>query len=150
MKTIWKNFPSNKFQKKKNWNSKKKKKQKRNLQSNFQNSEIGNPKSFRAVASACAKNPYVPDIPCHRIVRKDGGLGGYSAEGGIKKKKYMLEKESQEWYARTNNEYPVVEGVKISEILSGWGEIKVDELSLNKLGDLNPDAVKLMDRVGWQ
>ena len=64
--------------------------------------------------------------------------------------KYMLEKESQEWYARTNNEYPVVEGVKISEILSGWGEIKVDELSLNKLGDLNPDAVKLMDRVGWQ
>ena len=64
--------------------------------------------------------------------------------------KYMLEKESQEWYARTNNEYPVVEGVKISEILSGWGEIKVDELSLNKLGDLNPDAVKLLDRVGWQ
>ena len=36
------------------------------------------------------------------------------------------------------------------KILSGWGEIKVDELSLNKLGDLNPDAVKLMDRVGWQ
>ena len=62
----------------------------------------------------------------------------------------MLEKESQEWYARTNNEYPVVEGVKISEILSSWGEIKVDELSLNKLGDLNPDAVKLLDRVGWQ
>ena len=47
--------------------------------------EIGHPKSFRAVASACAKNPYIPEIPCHRVVRKDGGLGGYSAEGGIKK-----------------------------------------------------------------
>ena len=32
--------------------------------------EIGCPKSFRAVANACGKNPYVPEIPCHRVVRK--------------------------------------------------------------------------------
>jgi len=63
---------------------------------------------------------------------------------------YMLEKESQEWYAKTNNEYPVIKDAKVSEILSSWGEVKLDELSLNKLGDLNPNAVKLMDRVGWQ
>ena len=49
--------------------------------------EIGCPKSFRAVANACGKNPYVPEIPCHRVVRKDGRLGGYSAQGGINKKK---------------------------------------------------------------
>ena len=59
--------------------------------------KIGHPKSFRAVASACGKNPYVPKIPCHRVVRKDGELGGYSAEGGIKRKKYMLEKEGHKF-----------------------------------------------------
>ena len=59
--------------------------------------EIGYPKSFRAVASACGKNPHIPEIPCHRVVRKDGGLGGYSPEGGIKRKKYMLEKEGHKF-----------------------------------------------------
>ena len=58
---------------------------------------IGHPKSFRAVASACGKNPYVPEIPCHRVVRKDGKLGGYSSDGGIKRKKYMLEKEGHKF-----------------------------------------------------
>ena len=37
---------------------------------------IGKPKSFRAVANACGKNPYPPIIPCHRVVRTDGKLGG--------------------------------------------------------------------------
>ena len=55
--------------------------------------KIGNPNSVRAVASACGKNPYIPDIPCHRVVRKDGGLGGYSAEGGIERKKNILKEE---------------------------------------------------------
>ena len=59
--------------------------------------KIGNPRSFRAVASACGKNPYISKIPCHRVVKKDGGLGGYSAEGGIKRKKYMLEKEGHKF-----------------------------------------------------
>ena len=60
--------------------------------------EIGHPKSCRAVASACGKNPYVPRIPCHRVVRKDGTLGGYSANGGINKKKEMLENEGHKFY----------------------------------------------------
>ena len=59
--------------------------------------KIGRPKSFRAVANACAKNPHIPQIPCHRVVRKDGGLGGYSAKGGIKRKKYILEKEGHKF-----------------------------------------------------
>ena len=37
---------------------------------------IGHPQSARAVANACAKNPYAPAVPCHRVVRSDGNLGG--------------------------------------------------------------------------
>tara|TARA_B100000214_G_scaffold368185_1_gene339342 strand:- start:2491 stop:2760 length:270 start_codon:yes stop_codon:yes gene_type:complete len=54
---------------------------------------IGHPKSYRAVANACGKNPYAPYIPCHRVIRSDGNLGGYSAKGGVKKKRRMLEEE---------------------------------------------------------
>jgi methylated-DNA-[protein]-cysteine S-methyltransferase len=42
---------------------------------------IGKPKAFRAVANAVGKNPYPPKIPCHRVIRSDGTLGGYSAKG---------------------------------------------------------------------
>ena len=54
---------------------------------------LGKPKSARAVANACGKNPYPGPIPCHRVIRSDGSLGGYSGEGGIKTKQKLLEKE---------------------------------------------------------
>ncbi len=54
---------------------------------------IGKPKSSRAVANACGKNPYPIKIPCHRVIRSDGSLGGYSGKGGIKTKKNLLKKE---------------------------------------------------------
>ena len=54
---------------------------------------INRPKSARAVANACGKNPYSPKVPCHRVIRSDGTLGGFSAPGGTKIKKKMLKKE---------------------------------------------------------
>ena len=54
---------------------------------------IKNPKSARAVANACSKNPYAPKIPCHRVIRSDGTLGGYSGTGGIKEKQRLLRSE---------------------------------------------------------
>ena len=51
------------------------------------------PNAARAVANACAKNPYAPKIPCHRVIRSDGGLGGYSGPGGIRKKIKLLRSE---------------------------------------------------------
>ena len=54
---------------------------------------INSPKSIRAVANAVGKNPYPPKIPCHRVVRSDGSLGGYSGKGGIKRKKLLLKSE---------------------------------------------------------
>jgi len=54
---------------------------------------INRPKSARAVANACGMNPYSPKVPCHRVIRSDGTLGGFSASGGIKTKKKLLKKE---------------------------------------------------------
>ena len=54
---------------------------------------IGKPLAIRAVANAIAKNPYPIQIPCHRVIRSDGSLGGYSGTGGVKKKKNLLKKE---------------------------------------------------------
>ena len=54
---------------------------------------INNPRSARAVANACSKNPYAPKIPCHRVIRADGNLAGYSGKGGIKTKKSLLKRE---------------------------------------------------------
>ena len=51
---------------------------------------IGKPKAVRAVANAVGKNPYPIKIPCHRVIRSDGKLGGYSGPGGIKRKKRLL------------------------------------------------------------
>ena len=54
---------------------------------------IGKPKSYRAVANAVGKNPFPPIIPCHRVVRSDGGIGGYSGKGGIDQKIRLLRSE---------------------------------------------------------
>ena len=54
---------------------------------------IKKPKASRAVANACGKNPFPITIPCHRVIRSDGKLGGYSGKGGIKTKKKILESE---------------------------------------------------------
>ena len=45
---------------------------------------IGKPSAVRAVANAVGRNPYPSKIPCHRVIRSDGKLGGYSAKGGVK------------------------------------------------------------------
>ena len=54
---------------------------------------INRPKSVRAVANAVGKNPFAPKIPCHRVIRSDGSLGGYSGKGGVKTKRLLLKKE---------------------------------------------------------
>jgi AraC family transcriptional regulator of adaptative response/methylated-DNA-[protein]-cysteine methyltransferase len=54
---------------------------------------IGHPTATRAVARACATNPAALVIPCHRVVRSDGGLGGY--RWGIERKRALLERERE-------------------------------------------------------
>ena len=53
--------------------------------------KLGKPRALRAAAAACAANPVVLFIPCHRVIAKDGSLGGFSA--GVEKKSFLLELE---------------------------------------------------------
>lgn len=56
--------------------------------------EIGHPRAVRAVANACAENKLAIAIPCHRVVRKDGSLGGY--RWGTDRKQKILDKERKD------------------------------------------------------
>ena len=54
---------------------------------------IGKPGAVRAVGNALGKNPFAPVVPCHRVIKSDGTLGGFSAPGGLKAKRALLKKE---------------------------------------------------------
>ena len=57
--------------------------------------ELGKPAACRAVGQALRRNPKPVVVPCHRVVKSDGGLGGYmgSAKGGLRRKAELLESE---------------------------------------------------------
>ncbi len=59
--------------------------------------KIGMPKAVRAVGNAVGANPLPITIPCHRVIRSDGRLGGYSGKGGSKTKHALLFKEGVEF-----------------------------------------------------
>jgi iron(III) transport system substrate-binding protein len=71
-------------------------------------------------------------------------------ENAIRLMEYLVSPESQQWYSEVNYEYPVLEGVAWSDVLENMGRFKADSLNLSMLGENNPAAVKLMDRVGWR
>lgn len=63
---------------------------------------------------------------------------------------YMAGAEAQQWYAEVNHEYPVLPGVAASKVLQSFGTFKADTLALDKLGELNQQALMLMDQAGWK
>lgn len=48
-------------------------------------------KAYRAIGQAMKRNPHAPKVPCHRVIRSDGSLGGYA--GGLTKKISLLQRE---------------------------------------------------------
>lgn len=68
----------------------------------------------------------------------------------VKLLEFLVSKEAQAWYAQTNNEYPVRAGVAYSPLLESWGTFQADQVNLSRLGELNAEAVKLMDKAGWR
>jgi len=54
---------------------------------------IGHPKAVRAVGNALNRNPFAPFVPCHRVVRSNGQVGGFA--GGTERKSQLLEREKK-------------------------------------------------------
>jgi iron(III) transport system substrate-binding protein len=71
-------------------------------------------------------------------------------DNAVKLLEFLASDEAQKWYAEVNGEYPIRDGIAVSDTLKSWGEFNKDSLKLDQLGTLNPEAVKLMDRAGWK
>lgn len=71
-------------------------------------------------------------------------------EAAVKLLEFLASEEIQKRYASANFEYPLSLEVDGSEVLNGWGAFKADPLPLNRLGELNAEAVRIFDRVGWE
>lgn len=63
---------------------------------------------------------------------------------------FMLGKEAQDWYAKTNHEYPVDPSVEWSSTLQAMGTFTTENIELNRVGELNAQALQIMDKAGWQ
>jgi O-6-methylguanine DNA methyltransferase len=58
-----------------------------------------NTRAYRAVGNACRRNPYAPKVPCHRVVRSDGSIGGFGGKTSgktVERKIRMLKREKVE------------------------------------------------------
>ncbi|MXX98406.1 MAG: Fe(3+) ABC transporter substrate-binding protein [Gammaproteobacteria bacterium] len=71
-------------------------------------------------------------------------------DDAIRLLEFLVDKEAQHWYSDVNYEYPIRSDVEVAAVLDAWGTFKADTIKLDKLGELNSEAVKLMDRAGWQ
>jgi iron(III) transport system substrate-binding protein len=71
-------------------------------------------------------------------------------EPAIKLLEFLAGKSAQAWYAKTNGEYPIRSDVTAGETLQAWGKFTMDSINLSRLGELNSEALKLMDRAGWK
>ncbi|WNL38479.1 Fe(3+) ABC transporter substrate-binding protein [Halomonas sp. PAMB 3232] len=83
-----------------------------------------------------------------------GGAGlvanAQNPENGIRFLEFLASDEAQEILADRNYEFPVVEGVAKDPLLDSWGEFKRDDINMSLLGENNPEAVRIFDRVGWR
>ncbi len=71
-------------------------------------------------------------------------------ENAIKFIEFLAGPEAQKLFAEANFEYPVLEGVKVSDIVASWGTFEDDNISINTLGENNAKAVKIFDQAGWK
>ncbi|MCA9838688.1 MAG: Fe(3+) ABC transporter substrate-binding protein [Trueperaceae bacterium] len=71
-------------------------------------------------------------------------------ENALKLLEFLVSPEAQEIFADQNFEYPVVESAPMSDVIKNFGDFKADDLNVALLGENNPEAVRIMDRVGWR
>ncbi|WP_355661064.1 Fe(3+) ABC transporter substrate-binding protein [Halomonas salifodinae] len=83
-----------------------------------------------------------------------GGAGVVSGapnrDNAIRFLEFLASDEAQEVLAARNYEFPVVDGINKNPVLESWGDFKKDDLNISVLGENNPEAVRIFDRVGWR
>ena len=71
-------------------------------------------------------------------------------EAAVKFLEYLVSEEAQHYFADANNEYPAVNGVAANSVLNQLGSFKADPLNVSVLGETQPQAQRIFDRVGWE
>jgi iron(III) transport system substrate-binding protein len=80
------------------------------------------------------------------------GVAKYSPNkaNAIKFIEFLASYDAQELFAQGNFEYPILKGVKASELVQSWGTFEDDTISINTLGENNALAIKIFDLAGWK
>lgn len=71
-------------------------------------------------------------------------------ENAIRFLEYLTTEEAQQLYSVANNEFPIIESLELPEVLQEFGPFESDAVNVTSYGENNPDAIRLMDRVGWR
>lgn len=71
-------------------------------------------------------------------------------EAAIRFLEHLASQESQQIFAQSNNEYPVVQGVALDPILASYGSFKEDPINAAVIGENSAEAIRIMDRAGWK
>lgn len=71
-------------------------------------------------------------------------------ENAVRFLEYLATEEAQQLYSIGNNEFPIIDGIELPDVLSQFGEIESDAVNVTTYGENNPEAIRLMDRAGWR
>lgn len=71
-------------------------------------------------------------------------------DNAVKFLEFLAKPEAQKIFAEANYEFPVVAGIPSHPVVAAWGDFKRDSLNASIYGQNNPEALKIMDRAGWQ
>lgn len=110
-----------------------------------------NPKDQAAASQMTIIWPNQSERGAHANVSGAGVLKtAPNRDNAIKFIEFLSSDVAQRIYSEVNFEYPVKAGIELNHVLAQWGQFKADSLALNKLGENNAKAVRLMDRAGWK
>ena len=111
----------------------------------------GKPEDVQVAESVDIVFPNQDDRGAHANI-SGGGVAAHAPnkEAAIAFLEYLVTPDAQAYFADGNHEWPVVEGVKLSTVLEGWGGFKTDDIAVEIYGRNNAVALKAMDRAGWQ
>lgn len=76
--------------------------------------------------------------------------GAPNEENAVRFLEFLASDEAQALFASGNYEFPAVESVETDGVIASWGDFKKDDLNVSVLGENNPEAIRIFDRVGWR